>query len=46
MNIRRFKGKIIISVILILLFTMCIAPITSLAEDLDLSKYRYRGCKI
>lgn len=37
MNIRRFKGKIIISVILILLFTMCIAPITSLAEDLDLS---------
>lgn len=37
MNIRRFKGKIIISAILILLFTMCIAPITSFADDLDLS---------
>lgn len=37
MNIRKFKGKIIISAILMLLFTMCIAQITSFAEDLDLS---------
>ena len=37
MNIRKFKGKIIISAILILLLTMCIAPITSFADDLDLS---------
>ena len=37
MNIRKFEGKIIISAILMLLFTMCIAPITSFAEDLDLS---------
>lgn len=37
MNIRGFKGKIIISAILMLLVTMCIAPITSFADDLDLS---------
>lgn len=37
MNIRKFERKIIISVIVILLFTMSIAPITSFADDLDLS---------
>ena len=37
MNIRKFEGKIIISAILMFLFTMCIAPITSFADDLDLS---------
>ncbi len=37
MNIKRFKGKFIISAILMLLVTMCIAPIESFAEDLDLS---------
>ena len=37
MNIRKFNGKIIMSVILMLLVTMCIAPITSFADDLDLS---------
>ena len=37
MNIKRFKGKFIISAILMLLATMCIAPIASFAEDLELS---------
>ena len=37
MNIRKFKIKIIISAILMLLVTMCIVPITSFAENLDLS---------
>ena len=37
MNIRKSKGKIIMSVILMLLVTMCIAPIASFADDLDLS---------
>ena len=37
MNIRRFKEKIIISAVLMLLVTICIAPITSFAENLDLS---------
>ena len=37
MNIRKFEEKIIISAILILLLAMCIAPITSFADDLDLS---------
>lgn len=37
MNSRKFESKVIISVILMLLFTMCIAPITSFADDLDLS---------
>lgn len=37
MNIRKFEGKIIITAVLMFLFTMCIEPITSFADDLDLS---------
>lgn len=32
------KNKILITVVLMFLFTMCIAPISTFAEDLDLSK--------
>ena len=37
MNIRNFEGKIIISVILMLLAIICIAPLTAFADYLDLS---------
>lgn len=37
MNSRKIERKVIISVVLMLLFTMCIAPMTSFADDLDLS---------
>ena len=37
MNIRNFEGKIIVSVILMLLAIICIAPLTAFADYLDLS---------